>query len=188
MRDPALIPIEPSDPAKDAALFTPGNSHHPEAKEKDLLPWIAALVVVIVIAGVALFSGRQGARSHIAGSRVDPYAANLVFSNVHVSQGSNFAGDQLTYVDGTVLNRGGQVVTAITLQVAFPNDVGEQPQVKQSSLSLIRMREPYIDTEPVSAAPLKPGSSQDFRLIFDDVSSFWNQQPPTLKIQSLATR
>ena len=35
------------------------------------------------------------------------------------------------------------------------------------------MREPYIDTEPVSAAPLKPGAEQDFRLIFDSVSPEW---------------
>ena len=188
MHDPALTPIEPSDPTKGAALFSTGKLDHPAAKERDLLPWIVALVVAGVIAGAALFLGRQNAKSHIAGSRVDPYAANLVFSNVHVSQGSNFAGDQLTYVDGTVSNRGSQLVTATTLQVAFPNDVGEQPQIKQSPLNLIRMREPYIDTEPVSAAPLKPGSSQDFRLIFDDVSSFWNQQAPALKVQSIATR
>jgi hypothetical protein len=36
---------------------------------------------------------------------------------------------------------------------------------------LIRARDPYVDVEPVSASPLKPGGEQDFRLIFDGVSS-----------------
>ena len=47
-------------------------------------------------------------------------------------------------------------------------------RTKLQPLKLIRTREPYIDLEPVSAAPLKPGDVEDFRLIFDAVSPDWN--------------
>ena len=43
----------------------------------------------------------------------------------------------------------------------------EVAQNETQQLMLIRTRDPYIDVEPVSAAPLKPGDGQDFRLIFD---------------------
>jgi len=44
------------------------------------------------------------------------------------------------------------------------------------------MREPYIDVEPVSAAPLKPGSEKEFRLIFERVSPDWDGAFPEIRI------
>jgi hypothetical protein len=49
-------------------------------------------------------------------------------------------------------------------------------------LKLIRIREPYVDLEPVSAAPLKPGDEHDFRFIFDAVSPDWNGAYPELRV------
>jgi hypothetical protein len=40
------------------------------------------------------------------------------------------------------------------------------------------MKEPYIDTEPVSAAPIKPGDDREFRLTFETVPENWNLQMP----------
>ena len=36
--------------------------------------------------------------------------------------------------------------------------------------------------EPVSAAPLKPGGEQEFRLIFDAVSPDWDGAYPEIRI------
>jgi hypothetical protein len=47
---------------------------------------------------------------------------------------------------------------------------------------LIRTREPYVDTQPVSAAPLKPGDGQDFRLIFESIPANWNMQLPEIRV------
>jgi hypothetical protein len=47
---------------------------------------------------------------------------------------------------------------------------------------VIRAREPYIDSVTMDKAPLKPGQSADFRLIFDHVSAMWNQQVPELTV------
>ena len=158
-----------------------------EPGERNWLPWIVAAIAIAVVVGlVVYFGGNGGAKTTTAS--IDPYAARLSFSNIHLSQASNFAGDQLTYVDGTVTNHGNRTVTALRVQVQFANDDGQPPQSQEVPLSLIRTREPYVDTEPVSAAPLKPGTSQDFRLIFDSVSPEWNQQNPAIKVASLATR
>ena len=41
-------------------------------------------------------------------------------------------------------------MTGITVQVIFRNDEAMPPQVETLPLTLIRTREPYIDTQPVS--------------------------------------
>jgi hypothetical protein len=58
----------------------------------------------------------------------------------------------------------------------------------QAPVSLVRSRDPYVDTQTISAAPLPPGKSQDFRLVFDNVSPMWNQAPPQLRIADVGTR
>jgi len=150
------------------------------------MPWIVASVVICCGLGLAFWLGRPAANSN--GSGIDPYAKYVVLSNVQVSQASNFAGDQLTYVDGTIENRGNRTITSMTIQAAFPNAMGDAPQILQAPLSLIRSRDPYVDTQSISAAPLAPGKSHDFRLVFDNVSSMWNQAAPHLRIAHLGIR
>ena len=48
--------------------------------------------------------------------------------------------------------------------------------------TLIRMKEPYIDTEAVSADPLKPGDDREFRLTFETVPENWNTQMPEVRV------
>lgn len=194
MNDPVTRPSPSPTPSGNAVIFasedshTPGNNGRGEDTERNWLPWIIAVIVIVILAGLAfLVGGHHGSPNDSLSSGIDPYAAQLAISNVQISQATNFAGDQLTYVDGTVANHGDRIVTAITVRVLFANDEGEQPQTKQAPLTLIRTRQPYVDTEPVSAAPLKPGTSQDFRLIFDDVSPMWNQQIPKVKVRSVTT-
>ncbi|MGA2761684.1 MAG: DUF2393 family protein, partial [Candidatus Cybelea sp.] len=83
---------------------------------------------------------------------------------------------------GHVRNSGDRTITAATLQVVFQNDEQLAPQIDTVPLTLIRMREPYIDTEPVSAEPLKPGDDREFRLIFETVPQNWNTQMPEVRV------
>ena len=99
-----------------------------------------------------------------------------------MSEASNFAGGKVTYLDGQIANQGNKTLTAITVQVAFRNDLREIAQKETMPLSLIRTREPYVDTEPVSADPIQPGQQRDFRLIFDSVPADWNQEFPEVRI------
>jgi hypothetical protein len=74
----------------------------------------------------------------------------------------------------------------VTVQVLFRDVAKEVAQNETLPLKLIRIRDPYVDVEPVSAAPLKPGEVHDFRLIFDAVSPDWDGAYPQLRIVHVA--
>jgi len=99
-----------------------------------------------------------------------------------MSESSNLAGGKVTYVDGHIANKGSWTVTGITVQVLFRDMTHQVAQNDTQPLKLIRMREPYIDVEPVSAAPIKAGEERDFRLIFDTVSPDWDGDYPQIRI------
>jgi len=105
-----------------------------------------------------------------------------------MSESGNLAGGKVTYIDGHIANKGGRIVTGVTVQVLFRDFAHEVAQNETQSLKLIRMREPYIDIEPVSAAPLKPGGEQDFRLIFDAVSPDWDGAYPEVRVVHVETK
>jgi hypothetical protein len=148
-----------------------------------VLLWVAIAVLVLILVTVGIFiRSRHEAPSAIPNTQLaaDPYAANLAFTQLAMSQSTSLSGGTSTFLDGHVRNNGPSTVTGITMQVIFRNEVNLAPQVETLPLNLIRTHEPYIDTEPVSAAPLKPGDESEFRLVFETVASNWNQQMPEL--------
>ena len=155
------------------------------AQERNWLPIVVAAVVVLAIAiGLVLFyqHGKSAPTVTPISAALDPYAGNLPISNLHMSESANLAGGKVTYVDGSIANTGSRTVTGITVQVLFRDPAHEVAQNETQALSLIRTREPYIDVEPVSAAPLKPGDSADFRLIFDTIAQDWDGAFPEIRI------
>jgi len=145
---------------------------------------IAAIVVLAVVGGLVLFFGHGKTTPAFTpiSAQPDPYAASLPISQLAMSESSNLAGGKVTYLDGQIANSGNRTVTGITVQVLFRDPAHEVVQNETQSLKLIRMREPYIDVEPVSAAPLKPGDKRDFRLIFDTVAEDWDGAYPEVRI------
>jgi hypothetical protein len=158
-------------------------SRPPERAPIPLAAWaIAGLVVLAVVVGL-LFAGHRKPSSAL--NSIQPpaaYASNLPLSQLAMSESTSLSGGKSTFVDGHVQNTGDQTVTGVTVQVLFRNDEGMPPQVETLPLSVIRMRQPYIDTQPVSAAPLKPGDGQDFRLIFEAIPANWNMQMPEIRV------
>jgi hypothetical protein len=154
------------------------------------MPWIVAGVVVIVILAVLVLLGRRSAPGPGAGTTgmapAAAYAPNLPISGLEMSEAASFSGSKVTYIDGKITNSGNETLTGITVQVGFRNDLNQLALRQVLPLNFIRTREPYVDTEPVSAAPLKPGDTQAFRLIFDNVPPDWNQQVPEIRV--IATR
>ena len=166
-------------------------SQQSQPEKRSWLPWIiAGAVVLVVLVWLTVSSHRQKAaqQAENASTTPDPYASQVTLGNLKMSEAANFAGGKVTYVDGTIANRGDKIVTGVSVVVTFHNDIGEPPQTTPMPLTLIRAREPYVDIEPVSAQPLKPGDSHDFRLIFDHVSPTWNQQFPTVQPMRIQTR
>ena len=155
-------------------------------QERGRLPiaaWGIAALIVLVVAGALVYAGRRKAAP--APSTLQPadaYAAHLPLSQFAMSESENLSGGKLTYLDGQVTNAGDRTVTGVTVQVVFQNDEALAPQIDTVPLTLIRTRAPYIDTEPVSAAPLKPGDDREFRLTFESVPDNWNRQMPEVRV------
>ena len=155
-----------------------------EPRDKSFQASAVAIAAAVVVIGVILLlvMGRHKAGPEGGAA----YAANLEITNLVPSQSESLSGGRSTYVDGHIVNHGNQTVTGATVQASFGAD-GGQPQVLTAPVSIIRTRQPYVDTEPLSAAPLPPGGQADFRLIFEGVNDNWNQQAPALKVTEVST-
>jgi hypothetical protein len=155
------------------------------APERNWLPLIVAAAIVLCIGGVWLLVFEHSKKAPAAtpiSAPADPYAGSLTISGLQMSESSNLAGGKVTYLDGHITNSGSQTVTGISVQVLFRDVAHEVVQNETEPLKIIRTREPYIDVEPVSAAPLKPGDGADFRLVFDTVAQDWDGAFPEIRI------
>ncbi len=158
-------------------------------KERTVTPWVVAGAAVLMLLFVLAVSGRR----HAAAKPnqvlpLDAYAANLVFSDLALSESTSLSGGKSTFLDGKLRNSGAKVVSGVTVQALFANDEGMPSRVETEPLMLIRTREPYVDTQPVSATPLKPGDEREFRLIFESLPQNWNTQMPELHATAVTTK
>jgi hypothetical protein len=151
---------------------------------------IAAAIVLAVAGGLAFYFERGKSASTVTpiSAALDPYAGSLAIGHVEMSEASSLAGGKTTYLDGQIANNGSRTVNGITIQVLFRDPAHEVAQNETQALQVIRTREPYIDTEPLSAAPLKPGGEADFRLIFDTVAQDWDGAYPEIRIVHVDSR
>ncbi len=166
-------------------LFTGGGALlQPEPR-----PWkpfaIAGAVILLILAGLLLAGQRRHEPSNPGGAGLAApaaYAASLPISGLQMSDSSNLSGGRELYLDGTVKNTGRRVVRAITVQIGFKDIAGTLAAKETLPLNLIRFREPYVDTEPVSAEPIQPGESRSFRLIFDATPQSWDGAYPEVRV------
>ena len=144
------------------------------ARERNWLPLAVAAAVVLAVAAVAIIAlehGKSRATVTPISAAPDAYAASLPITRMAMSESANLAGGKVTYLDGHIANLGGRTVTGITVQVLFRDPAHEVAQNETHPLKLIRIRDPYIDLEPVSAAPLKPGGEQEVAMRRQPASS-----------------
>lgn len=170
-----------ADKLNQTGFMTPGAPREPRA----ILPWVIAGVVVLTVVGILLVTGRRPAPSNPGGAGLapaDPYAKHLTLSNIKMSESGTLLGAKQTYIDGKIANNGDKTVTGVTVQVAFYDATGQIAQKTTMPMVLIRTREPSVDTIPVAAAPIAPGETKEFRLIFDHVTDSWNQQYPEIRV------
>jgi len=168
------------DPGAEAGMFA---SKPDERGGFPVAAWgVAALIVAVLVGAIAYAGRRQPAAAPSTLQPADAYAADLPLTQLAMSESTNLSGGKLTYLDGHVRNAGERTVSAATVQVVFQNDEQLAPQIDTVPLTLIRMKEPYIDTEAVSAEPLKPGDDREFRLTFETVPDNWNNQMPEVRV------
>jgi hypothetical protein len=152
------------------------------------MAWGVAGLAVLVVVAVLVVMGRHKAAAPHTVQPLAAYAANLPLSQLAMSESTSLSGGKSTFIDGHIKNSGNQTVSGITVQVLFRNDEAMPPQIETLPLSLIRTREPYIDTQSVGSAPLKPGDERDFRLIFESIPSNWNTQMPEIRTIQVDTK
>ena len=161
----------------------------PEGGGVPAVAWgVAGLVVVVVLIGLVFATRHKPQASPNTIQPLAAYAAELPLSQLAMSESTSLSGGKSTFIDGHIQNAGGQTVSGVTVQVIFRNDEAMPPQVETLPLSVVRMREPYIDTQPISASPLKPGDERDFRLIFETIPANWNTQMPEIHVISVNTK
>jgi hypothetical protein len=156
-----------------------------EPREKSFQASTVAIAAAVVLIGVIVLLVMGRHKAGPGGGAA--YGANLELTNLQPSQSESLSGGRSTYLDGHIVNHGNQTVTGVTVQAAFGVD-GGQPQTLSAPVAVIRTREPYVDTEPLSMAPLPPGGQADFRLIFEGVSDSWDQKAPTLQVTDVSTK
>lgn len=144
--------------------------------------WLAAGAVVVVLLVVLIVMGRNKSEGTKGPQPAAAYAVSLPVSKLAMSESTSLSGGKSTFIDGSIKNTGSSTVTGITVQVAFANEEQMPPQLETLPLTLIRTREPYVDTQMVSSSPLKPGDEREFRLIFESIPSNWNMQMPELRV------
>ncbi len=155
----------------------------PERQNVSVAVWAGGVLLLLLLLGALLLAmHHQPTTPRGAQLPAAAYARHLVFSDLQMSESTSLSGGKSTFIDGHVTNDGTQTVTAATVQVLFANDVALPAQVETLPLTLIRTRVPYVDTQPLSAAPLTPGSSREFRLIFENIGENWNQQLPQIHV------
>ncbi len=171
-------------------LFTGGALGRPEPRSWK--PVAIASAAVLLLLGFLLLLGK---RSHDAANpggaglaAPAAYAASLPITDVQMSDSSNLSGGKETYLDGSIRNTGSKTVRAVTVQLAFKDVTGMLAGKDTLPLTLIRFREPYVDTEPVSAEPLKPGDARSFRLIFDAAPGSWDGAYPEVRVIAVDAR
>ncbi len=171
--------------AGDACAGTPRifGAGRPERSGLPPAAWAAAASIVLLVVVALLLSGRRNRRRHRRPLHPeDAYGASLPLSQLAMSESESLSGTKVTYLDGHMHNTGQRTVTEATVQVVFANDEAMPPQIDTQPLTVIRTRQPYVDTEPISADPLKPGDDREFRLIFESVPQNWNTQMPQVRI------
>ena len=172
-------------------MSTEPNLFPPEApKERNWVVIGLVAAVAIVALALLLLPRSSGNKAPVtpASAPLDPYAATLTISRLQLSTAENPLGAQQLYIDGRIANTGDKTVTAATVQILFRDFNREVAENETQPLRLIRTRLPYIDVQPVSAAPIKPGASADFHLIFDSVVQEWDGAYPDIRLVHVETQ
>ncbi|HEY0264422.1 MAG TPA: DUF2393 family protein [Granulicella sp.] len=165
----------------ESGMFSPKKTVNDD--ERPINIWmIAGLVVLVVVTAVLVLGRHKPSVPPNTPLPLDARASQLAVSQLAMSESTSLSGGKSTFIDGHIKNNGTDTLSAVTVQVFFQNDEQLPPTVETMPMMLIRTHEPYVDTMPFSAAPLKPGDEREFRLVTESVPQNWNVQMPEIHI------
>jgi hypothetical protein len=147
---------------------------------------IGAAVIVAALAAIMIL-GRPAKQPGPA--TLDPYSEYLRVSDLKLSTAANFVGVSVTYLDGRITNVGSKTMTGATVESVFRNSLGQIVQRETQPLMLYHTGIQGIpDVAPLSAAPLTPNQTRDFRLTFEHISADWDQGYPELRFVKIISQ
>ncbi len=156
-----------------------------EERESKLIPMLVGLTFVVVVVGLAVVLLREKPRVVTA---PPAYVANVKISDLKTSAAENFVGASVNYVDGTVTNAGDKTLTHAVVQVTFKDGMGQVAQAEPVPLRILQKSVRYDDAVDLSASPLPPGGSAQFRLTFEHISAEWNHEYPDVTVIDVSTK
>jgi hypothetical protein len=101
------------------------------------------------------------------------YAKTIRVENIALSRAENFIHQEVTILNGDVVNAGAQAVQRLSVTVEFTDDMHQV---------VLRESRAVLGSPP---AALAPGQRRSFQISFDRVPASWNMQQPTVQVSYL---
>jgi hypothetical protein len=157
--------------------------HNPEAGEDQSKPSrrTVALSVLVAVAVVASFwlvfepfhknkgRTRQGTDAPM-GAPEREYLKKIQIGDLALSRAENFLHQEVTILNGDVLNSGNQFVSDLRVTTEFADDMNQ--------IVLRETREVLASTD----AALAPGEKRGFEISFERIPASWNTQQPAVHV------
>ena len=140
---------------------------------------VAAAAVVICLAGFYFLPGRQSpsrgdAQIHPPfGAAERAYAAKIRVENLALSRAENFLHQEVTILNGELVNGGDQKLAEVELTVEFFDELNQAV-----------LREPHLVLAP-PAQPLAAAERRAFEISFEHIPTSWNMQLPATHVTGL---
>jgi len=137
------------------------------------------LAVSVAAAGLIFFSwlgsGRRETTSAPARLGFGPveraYAANVRIENVALSRAENYLHQEVTTLQGDLVNSGDRAVQSVEITVEFADEMNQ-----------VVLRQSLISSAPL---PIAPMGFRAFGISFERIPSSWNRQSPLLQVTGL---
>jgi hypothetical protein len=143
---------------------------------------IAAIVVVaICVSAWFLFHSAVPKTGALVGTTIKlnmstaerEYVDKLMLKDVTLSRAENFLHQEVTVLNGTIVNTGPGTVTALDVSIRFSDSMNQV---------VLRETRSVLGTP---ATPLVPGQQREFELSFEHVPPSWDMQVPSLRLVNL---
>src|ERR1700732_3821952 len=166
-------------------LIQPSVNPTTERQESSLRPILIGIVIVGIVVGVLALIFRAEQKKPAA---LPAYAANLKFSDMTTSAAQNFAGQTVSYIDGSINNTGDKTVVHAMVQITFKDELGQTAQRDELAIRVLRTGGPHDEPVSLNVSPLAPGKSNPFRLTFENISAQWNHAYPDLQVTQVVVK
>ena len=135
--------------------------------------------------GIAAFLLRTDTK---IANALDPYAANLKFSDMKMSAAENFVGSPSPISTAPSPTPETKPSAMPWSNVTFKDSLGQVVQAEDVALRILQTSGPYPEAVDLSVAPVGPGPSKPFRLTFEHVTADWNHEYPELQVTEVAVK